>query len=95
MEITLVSEEDLKRLVDEQGPRSAAANVLRNQRRSAPRTVRSSRGSSASIILSARLPMLRWKPGSGTSSRTTWSPTLNHVAGRTKPVDRLRVEHNI
>ena len=30
MEITLVSEEDLKRLADEQGPRSAAATVLRN-----------------------------------------------------------------
>ena len=30
MEITQVSEEDLKRLAEEQGPRSAAATILRN-----------------------------------------------------------------
>ena len=30
MEITQVSEEDLKRLAEAQGPRSAAATVLRN-----------------------------------------------------------------
>ena len=30
MEITQVSEDDLKRLAEEQGPRSAAATVLRN-----------------------------------------------------------------
>jgi hypothetical protein len=30
VEITQVSEEDLKRLAEEQGPRSAAATVLRN-----------------------------------------------------------------
>ena len=30
MEITQVSEEELKRLAEEQGPRSAAATVLRN-----------------------------------------------------------------
>ena len=30
MEMTQVSEEDLRRLAEEQGPRSAAATVLRN-----------------------------------------------------------------
>ncbi len=30
MEITQVSEEDLKRLAEKQGPRSAAATILRN-----------------------------------------------------------------
>ena len=72
METIQIPDEHLKRLAEEEGPRSAAAVILRSlaKKRAKDRQVR---GSLANTISSAQLLMPRWKPGSESSLRTTCS----------------------
>ncbi len=71
MEITQVSEEDLKRLAEEQGPRSAAATVLRNLTKKRAKDRQVFAWQFGQYYFVDRLPMPRWKRGSGTLPKTT------------------------
>jgi hypothetical protein len=57
VEIIHVPEEHLKRLAEEEGPRSAAAMILRSLAKKRAKDVRCSRGSSANTTSSTPLPM--------------------------------------
>ena len=88
MEITLVSEEDLKRLAEEQGPRSAAATVLRNLTKKRAKDRQVFAWQLGQYYFVGPTPHGEMEARIRDFVEDDRSPTLNHVAGWSKLVDR-------